>query len=174
MTLPSIIESGIAEKVPKTRVCNMCKSRKRLTSFYPNKGGKYGRRSSCSLCLNAEKRALHALGLGAERYARMTREQRDVKRSKDSEKNTLRKKTPKYLRNNKARSLVTKAVRDGVLVKQPCEKCGDPKVQAHHHKGYALKNALSVMWLCRKHHYAEHRSVKTAAIARAKLSALKV
>jgi len=44
---------------------------------------------------------------------------------------------------------VSNAVRDGRLVKQPCEFCGALKVEAHHDD---YTKPLEVRWLCNKHH----------------------
>lgn len=50
---------------------------------------------------------------------------------------------------------VTKtAILNGTLKKQPCEVCGEMKVDAHHDD---YSKPLSVRWLCRKHHLAHHR-----------------
>lgn len=50
--------------------------------------------------------------------------------------------------------MVGNAIRDGKLVKQPCEVCGCKKVHAHH-TDYA--NPLDVMWLCTEHHEQWHK-----------------
>src|SRR4051812_43343111 len=44
-----------------------------------------------------------------------------------------------------ARSLLTKAIAKGVLVRQPCF-CGATKVEGHHHNGYDDAHALDVVW----------------------------
>lgn len=49
----------------------------------------------------------------------------------------------------KAACAVSNAVRDGVLLKQPCEVCGFIKAQAHHDD---YSKPLEVRWLCTKHH----------------------
>jgi ribosomal protein S27AE len=53
-----------------------------------------------------------------------------------------------------ARSAVTHAVRDGKLIKQPCEVCGNLKAQAHHDD---YSKPLQVRWLCQKHHTEHHQ-----------------
>jgi hypothetical protein len=47
------------------------------------------------------------------------------------------------------------AIRDGRLVKQPCEVCGEIEVDAHHDD---YSKPLDVRWLCRKHHAEHHRN----------------
>lgn len=56
-----------------------------------------------------------------------------------------------------ANLLVHLAVRDGKLAKQPCEICGNTKVDAHHDD---YEHPLNVRWLCRKHHRMLHKPAK--------------
>jgi len=46
------------------------------------------------------------------------------------------------------------ALRRGLLQKQPCAICGDPKAEAHHED---YDRPLLVRWLCRKHHKQAHK-----------------
>ena len=46
------------------------------------------------------------------------------------------------------------AVRDGKIKKQPCEVCGETKVDGHHDD---YEKPLEVRWLCRKHHVEHHK-----------------
>lgn len=46
------------------------------------------------------------------------------------------------------------AIRDGRLVRQPCEVCGNDKAQAHHDD---YSKPLDVRWLCTKHHAEWHK-----------------
>lgn len=55
-----------------------------------------------------------------------------------------------------ARRAVKVAVLAGLLVRQPCEVCGDPQTDGHH-EDYG--RPLDVRWLCRPHHLALHRKV---------------
>ncbi len=49
------------------------------------------------------------------------------------------------------------ARRKGLLERQPCEVCGDPKTDGHH-EDYSAP--LMVRWLCRKHHKARHQEMR--------------
>ena len=53
-----------------------------------------------------------------------------------------------------AQSAVGNALRDGILVKQPCEVCGSLTVHGHHPD---YDKPLNVMWLCPEHHKDWHR-----------------
>lgn len=56
-------------------------------------------------------------------------------------------------RRNKVRVLTNTAIKIGKLIRQPCEKCGDPASQAHHDD---YDKPLEVRWLCFMHHRMEH------------------
>ena len=44
-------------------------------------------------------------------------------------------------------------ISEGILIKKPCEICGEIKVDAHHDDYY---KPLDVRWLCKKHHREHH------------------
>lgn len=72
----------------------------------------------------------------------------------NSRQGRWRKRHPlKYL----AHRYVANALSLGVLKKQPCEVCGNPKVDAHH-DDYA--KPMVVRWLCRAHHNEHHAEGK--------------
>lgn len=52
------------------------------------------------------------------------------------------------------RKISKKALRDGVLVKKPCEKCGAEKTEMHHED---YSKPLEVIWLCRPCHLEVHK-----------------
>ncbi len=60
-----------------------------------------------------------------------------------------------------AHKAVVIAVKNRILIKVPCEKCGIEKVEAHHYRGYAKRNHLSVQWLCRLHHNRLHSIIRS-------------
>jgi ribosomal protein S27AE len=60
-----------------------------------------------------------------------------------------------------AKRLTRRAIANGELVRQPCEKCGSSRVQAHH-DDYA--KPLEVRWLCRPCHVAVHKQLAAAGI----------
>ncbi len=64
----------------------------------------------------------------------------------------------KYYFKNKQRVRVRaglfKRVKNGSIIKKPCEVCKSDKSEAHHYLGYAPEHRIDVIWLCHKHHSA--------------------
>jgi hypothetical protein len=54
----------------------------------------------------------------------------------------------------KAHSIITHAIRDGKISRQPCIKCGSPNSDAHHPD---YSKPFEVIWLCRIHHKRQHK-----------------
>jgi hypothetical protein len=92
--------------------------------------------------------------------ARYSREREKVaeyerKRSKEPHRKAqmreyLKRKRVRYPEKTRAYNMVTRAIRNGELVRGPCERCGTTaKVQAHHHDYF---KPLDVQWLCFKCH----------------------
>lgn len=52
----------------------------------------------------------------------------------------------------RARELLGTAIRDGKIMRQPCEVCG-AKAEGHHEN---YSKPYDVRWLCRKHHNETH------------------
>ena len=61
-------------------------------------------------------------------------------------------KTPEEKKKAVARKLIFNRVHRGNMERKPCEVCGNPKVEAHHHKGCDGENAHDIRWLCVPHH----------------------
>ncbi len=55
-----------------------------------------------------------------------------------------------------AHVIVGNAIRDGRLVRQPCEVCGNEKSEAHHDD---YSKPLDVKWLCTRHHVERHKQL---------------
>lgn len=53
-----------------------------------------------------------------------------------------------------AHILVGNHLRDGKIIKEPCEVCGELEVDAHHDD---YEKPFEVRWLCKKHHAEHHK-----------------
>lgn len=56
----------------------------------------------------------------------------------------------------RARNVVARALKSGMLHRGPCAECGLWNTEAHHGD---YSQPLTVTWLCRKHHLARHGKV---------------
>ncbi|MGC5843806.1 hypothetical protein PU724_25570 [Mesorhizobium abyssinicae] len=61
-----------------------------------------------------------------------------------------------------AHACLRSALRLGLVEKQPCEVCGAAEVDGHHPN---YNEPMSVRWLCRAHHKAEHRRLKCEGVS---------
>ena len=59
-------------------------------------------------------------------------------------------------RRMSAHNAVSRAIKKGILVRQPCEKCGSKKSLGHHE---SYDNKLDVKWLCQPCHKARHKEM---------------
>jgi len=117
------------------RRCSDCKEIKEKESFSLCR--KNGRQTTCKECHSRYNK---------EHYRK--------------NKKVFKERTKNYSKNKaKAKSAVSYAIKKGKLIRQPCEKCGAEKTDAHH-DDYA--KPLEVRWLCRSHHIQWH--VKNEAL----------
>ena len=72
--------------------------------------------------------------------------------------NTRRKNDLIFKFKKDVHAFTNSATRLGILVKKPCEVCGNIKVDAHHDD---YTKPMDVRWLCRKHHNEHHRKELT-------------
>lgn len=56
-----------------------------------------------------------------------------------------------------AHDVVYQAKKKGLLVPQPCERCGARNVHAHHED---YDKPLEVLWLCPSHHRVRHSEMR--------------
>lgn len=56
----------------------------------------------------------------------------------------------------KAVHAIGNAIRDGRIIRKPCEICGEIKSQAHHTD---YRKYYDVKWLCFKHHRQAHKQL---------------
>ena len=78
-------------------------------------------------------------------------------RKRKAELAKINRRDPAQREKHEARWKANRAINSGKLVRQPCEVCGNKKVDAHH-DDYA--KPLSVRFLCRAHHREFHAQAK--------------
>ena len=140
--------------------CFKCGKTKPLDEFYTHPAMADGRLGKCRECACADVRANRAENIA--RYRKFDRARamlphrvaaRKAYAQTPAGKRARRVAEVHYRsgdpRKYRAHYLVSNAIRDGRLVRRPCERCGNPKSEAHH-DDYALP--LAVQWLCKVHH----------------------
>jgi hypothetical protein len=135
-----------------TKECFKCGAEKPLTSFYKHSRMADGHLNKCKEC---NKRDVRENRLAKVEYYR---EYDNIRWQKDK-----RRRAQQYERSKqwnaenpekyKAHYAVANAVRDGRLVKKPCEVCGDEYTHGHHDD---YSKPLDVRWLCPSHHRLLH------------------
>ena len=140
---PDCATCGSIKENPRDAYCNTCvRLRNQIKSGQERRRYKHdeGRKPFCSHCGKIkEKNYL------TESYCGRC-------------KTTLRrvKMSPEARMKHAARQLTSRAVKQGRLIRKPCEVCQtDIDVHAHHDD---YSKPLDVRWLCRHHHQEHHRN----------------
>jgi len=154
------------------KTCFKCQKTLPLSEFYkhPQMGdGHLGKCKSCTKKDTADRVALKSATdlewvlSERERHRQKSVRQRLEGRLKitlPARRLALLKHAAKYPEKTLARQITRNAIRDGKLLRKPCEKCGK-KAQAHHDD---YLKPLQVRWLCPKHHAEHHRNEREAKI----------
>ena len=152
--------------------CIICAERKPLDEFYTHPQMADGHLNKCKVCcrIYTIKRELKLKSTDLSWYeGELSRH-----RAKQAKWRILNRPDPDAVKRGQhrwscvnknkrnAELRVARAVRAGVIIKSPCEKCGYQPAQAHHDD---YSQPLNVRWLCVKHHNEHH--VEQRRIARA-------
>lgn len=138
--------------------CKKCESEKEIIEFYSND----------RTCKECRKSAVRANRIAKADYYKEYEKNRANKPDRvaarkaysktEAGKAAHRKAHKKWVEKNPIKRashiIVGNAIRDGKLIKQPCEVCSCDIVHAHH-DDYA--KPLEVRWLCDEHHNEWHR-----------------
>lgn len=136
--------------------CFKCGVTKTLDNFYAHPEMADGRLGKCKECTKSDIQANYRKR--KEHYSEYDRQ-----RAKSPQRKSWRTRSQRSIRQRlphktKARQAVSRAVRNGSLVRMPCEKCGNVKSEGHHDD---YSKQLEVRWLCRKHHREHHQETHT-------------
>lgn len=153
------------------KICRNCSTEKQMTEYYAHPNSADGHMPICKECHKARVRQNRADRI--DYY-----QQYDRDRAYDPDRVAARKdywrrtKVDQKLRaaaNENRRAWVMRhsekrlahviagnAIRDGRLTKQPCERCGELRVEAHHED---YNKPLEVTWLCKPCHMMRHREI---------------
>lgn len=142
-----------------------------LDSFYKHSEMKGGRLNKCKDCTKKDAKENRMNNLEYYRAfdkARASKPSRVRARKlyaktpegKEAHKRANKRWEQKHPLRKKASQIVSNAIRDGMINKQPCFVCGSHKAEAHH---FAYDMPLDVTWLCVKHHTQLHKEFREAA-----------
>jgi hypothetical protein len=134
------------------KTCKKCRQTKDIQDFYAHKATTDGRINFCKECVKERVRKHNSLP--------ETKRKNNEWFKTEKGKNKLSRHANKYRAANKektyARNKLAYEIKLGKIEKQPCQVCGNEKVEAHHTD---YSEPLKVMWLCFKHHMAEHNKI---------------
>lgn len=147
-----------------TRQCRLCGVVKIIEEYYCTSEGR-----SDSRCIECVKQAVRDIRERNHEYyleydrARANDPDRVAARKAYSSSNhgrailSARKKdwADRNAEKRHAQIAAGNAIRDGRLIAESCEKCGDKQVDAHHDD---YSKPLCVRWLCRSCHAAHHKA----------------
>lgn len=136
-----------------TKTCKRCNQSKPLNCFGTGKRYKDGLKNWCKECYRGyqhEYRQKNSKSFRAKQ--REYRQRPEVQKRK-----YYLNQAPNPRHQKEAGNAVKRAIYNGILIPQPCEVCGDQRVDAHHDD---YSEPLNVRWLCRIHHIEHHKSQK--------------
>jgi hypothetical protein len=130
------------------KTCFKCKRELALTEFYVHPAMGDGRLNKCKECTRRDVSENYRANI--DHYVNYERSRQQMPERRASQRAYARNRPPEKRRATIATS---NAIRDGRLVRQPCEVCGAEQVEAHHDD---YSRPLDVRWLCRRHHLEHH------------------
>jgi len=146
--------------------CKKCGEEKPLSEYYKHAKMADGHLNVCKDCKRSD--AINVRNSNIEYYRAYDRARANNPERVQSRENYAKSESGKVAqgaakkrfseRNPVARKCthaVNNAVRDGKLIKQPCEVCGSTTKVHGHHDDYS--KPLDVRWLCPKHHAEWHK-----------------
>ena len=139
----------------RSKVCFKCNVDKPLSEYYKHAQMGDGHLNKCKECTKKDANQHRANNLERIR-------EYDRKRGKNAERIKMNVEVNRAWRAEDKRRQschrqVSIAIKNGILVRQPCERCGAEKTEAHHED---YDKPLDVMWLCTICHKQRHKELK--------------
>lgn len=142
-----------------SKVCFKCDARLPLSEFYKHPKMADGHLNKCKNCTKLESTKHRNENI--EKIREYDRERAKEEKRKKSSFIISKKWREKDPRRNSAHNAVKRAIKNGVLIKEPCKFCQAEKTVAHH-ENYDHK--LSVIWLCQPCHKSRHKEMAAEGI----------
>ncbi len=138
------------------KICFKCLKEKDITGFYKHPQMGDGHLNKCKDCTKEDVREHRKENIESIRIYDRTRNRLPHRLKANDVRNKAR-----IIRNPvqyAANYLLSNAVRDNRIEKEPCNTCGAiVRVEGHHEDYY---KPLDVIWLCSVHHSAIHKKKK--------------
>lgn len=157
-------------------ICRTCNIDKDVSQFYPSQAGTKGRCrcKDCCKIYQAEYKLKHPeqVRMWTRKRMRKWRENNPELNCERSQEQSVKHRernnsySRKYSKNNRdkkrAQLIAYYAVKTGKLIPQPCEVCGNPRVEKHHDD---YSKPLEVRWLCSMHHHRHHKWLEDSLVS---------
>lgn len=134
-----------------SKKCFKCQAVKPLQDFYKHSGMADGHLNKCKECTKNDANKHRLENLERIREYDKERSKRPERIKKNLQINRAWRQAD--LRRTKCHNAVARAVRKGILLPKPCERCGNENSLAHHEN---YDNPLDVVWLCQPCHKKRH------------------
>ena len=138
----------------RSKECFKCKTVKPLEEFYKHDMMADGYVNKCKECNKKDVTDNRNKNIDRIREYDRARSKNPQRIKAAQEVNSAWRKADK--RRTKCHNAVTRAVRSGLLERQPCVRCGAEKSLAHHED---YDKPLDVMWLCQPCHKQRHKEL---------------
>jgi hypothetical protein len=138
-----------------SKECFKCKAIKPLEEFYKHPMMADGHVNKCKECNKNDVTSNRNKNI--EKVRAYDRERNKIPERVKTNAEISRAWRAEDSRRIVAHASVFKAVRNGTLVRQPCIRCNEIKVIAHHED---YDYPLVVMWLCQPCHKKRHKELK--------------
>lgn len=137
--------------------CNSCLNDLPLSEFYPHPTSADRLQSKCKGCAKAYKKTWSGTDSGKVSNLKHALAYMSTPKGAEVARAATRKYKVVHAEKHRAHTAVRTAVRDGLLIKGPCEICGESKVEGHHDD---YDKPLVVRWLCKRHHIEVHKQLR--------------
>jgi hypothetical protein len=139
----------------RSKVCFKCNVDKPLTEYYKHARMGDGHLNKCKDCTKKDANQHRSDNL--EKIREYDRQRGKLAKRLASNTEVTRAWRAEDKRRQQAHAAVSKALRHGTLLKEPCCRCGNERSVAHHDD---YDKPLEVMWLCQPCHKQRHKELK--------------
>ena len=146
--------------------CSRCKMVLSINMFHADSTRRDGKRNNCKVCIKIQDSAYYATDKGRQVKLAYGKRYSRTPAGKTSMRKRARKRYVLGIRRHpaklKAKQSIAYAVRTGRIAPatdKKCVTCRQAATDHHHYAGYAPKNRLKVLPMCRQCHVYIHRDI---------------